>query len=387
MRRWWPWCAATLLLLWQVDFQFTYGFVADAVQNDVGISAAQATAVSSVFLLAYGAMQLPAGLLIDRFGVRWVLPIAGWAAAGAVLWFARSQSFVDLASARVFAGAFMAFMFPAAGKIARIKLPAARFALAMALADMCLGIGAVTAGNMATLITRLDWRSLMTIHAAVGVSIATIVAVSLRGMPRPSVVARDEPSIDFLVLVTKRRVVLAAGLYAWGAGLAFAFGGYWNLRLQAACHCTAPQVSALSTALFAGLAIGMLASGVYATSASKRRIALRVGTVATLILLAWILWKSATASFGELVVPMVLLGAGLGTSALSFAVAIPGIPKHQAGTVVAVVNAAGCLGGALLQELPIWLGGDTESLDMMRVIYVITSVVGVLLALRLRVDE
>ena len=236
MLRWWPWCAAILLLLWQVDFQFTYGFLADGIQKDLHLTASEATAVSSAFLFAYGTMQVPAGLLIDRFGVRWVLPIAGWAAAGAVLFFAHGESYGELAAGRMLAGIFMAFMFPAAGKIARVRLPAVRFALAMAIADMCFGIGALTASNMASFQTATSWRHLITIHGAVGASLAAIVAISLVGMPKPTQLAAHEPSIPFLGLFRRKRVVLASGIYIWGSGLTFGFAGYWNLKLQAACQ-------------------------------------------------------------------------------------------------------------------------------------------------------
>lgn len=383
MVRWWPWCAAILLLLWQVDFQFTYGFLADRIQQDLQLTSTEATAVSSAFLFVYGLMQIPAGWLIDRLGVRWVLPLAGWAAAGAVVFFARAESFGELAAGRALAGLFMAFMFPACGKIARVRLPAARFVLAMALADMCFGVGALTASNMTRFQTLVGWRELMSVHAMVGASLALVAVLSLARMPNPAQLAARESSLPFLSLLLRKRVLLATGLYVWGAGLSFAFAGYWNLKLQAACHCTAPQVSALSTALFAGLAVGMLLSGVLASTPRRRRLALRVGTLTTLALFALVLWASPRAGFAELMPLMMLLGASLGTSALSFAVAVPGVPTHQSGTVVGIVNAAGCLGGALLQEIPIWLGGGRDDLEAMFHVYLAVAAVGVMLALML----
>ena len=383
MLRWWPWCAAIVLLLWQVDFQFTYGFLADGIQKDLDLTASQATAVSSAFLFAYGAMQIPAGLLIDRFGVRWVLPFAGWAAAGAVLLFANGDSFAELAAARALAGVFMAFMFPSSGKIARVRLPADRFTLAMAIADMCFGVGALTASNMANLQASEGWRHLMTAHGIVGASIAGVVALSLIGMPKPAQLAAHEPSLSFGAILRRKRVLLGAGIYVWGSGLTFGFAGYWNLKLQASCQCTAPQVSALSTAIFGGLAGGMLIGGLLAGTPRRRRIVLRIGTLGTLVLLSLVLYVSPRAEFPMLLPLMVLLGASLGTSALAFAAAVPGIPTHQSGTVVAVVNGAGCLGGALLQEIPIWLGGTHDALRAMYIVYIAIAVLGVVLTLML----
>ncbi|MEM9729942.1 MAG: MFS transporter [Myxococcota bacterium] len=383
MLRWWPWCAAILLLLWQVNFQFTYGFLADEIQTDLQLSPSEATVVSSAFLFAYGLMQLPAGLLIDRFGVRWVLPVVGLGAAAGVLFFSRGESLEQLVVARGLAGALMAFIFPGTGKIARVRLPARRFGLAMALADMCLGIGALTASNMSRLSLAGSWRALMEFQSLVGACLAAVVMISLIPMPSPQELASHEESLPFLALLRRRRVLLGMGLYVWGAGLTFGFAGYWNLKLQAACNCTAPQVSALSTSLYAGLAAGMLAAGLLAGTPERRRIVLRVGTIAAFVLFSSVYWVSPWAGFAELMPLMMLLGAALGTSALSFAVAVPGIPTHQSGTVIAIVNAAGCLGGALLQEIPIWLGRTPDDLRAMYFVYFAISALGVWLAFRL----
>lgn len=383
MNRWWPWSIAVVLLLWQVDFQFTYGFLAEKIQQQVGLSAAEATAVSSAFLFAYGLMQIPAGLLIDRFGVRWVLPVAGWAAAFAVLFFAQADQFWELVLARIMAGVFMAFMFPSVGKIARVRLPEKRFALAMAIADMCFGIGALTAGNVSNLVARVRWEHLITVHGIFGLCVATLVAVSLRGMPKPAQLAVHETDLPISVLVTSKGVLLGAGIYVWGAGLTFGFAGYWNLKLQAACNCSAPQVSVLSSALFAGLAGGMLLAGLLASTPYRRRVVLQIGSLGTAVLLAMVIELSPKATLDQLIPLMAGLGAALGTCALAFAVAITGIPSHQSGTVVALVNAAGCLGGALLQEMPIWFGGTDEDLEAMSIIYLTIATIGVVLALLL----
>ena len=75
LRAWWPWGVTVLFVLWQVDFQFIYGFVAEPIQKELNLTASQAAAISSVYLLSYGLMQLPAGWLLDRLSIRWLLPL------------------------------------------------------------------------------------------------------------------------------------------------------------------------------------------------------------------------------------------------------------------------------------------------------------------------
>ena len=223
---WVPWGVALLFLLWQVSFQFVYGFLADPIQKDFGLTAFEAASLVSVFLLTYGLMQVPAGLLLDRWGVRWTLPLAAIGAALSVAAFGEASGFAGLAAARVGAGAFMAFAFPAIGKIARRQLPAGRFVLAMAVADMAFGVGAVIMAGVTGVGDASAWRGLVGAQAAIGLALAAILAVALRPLSEGRDEALEsEPVVSSLgTSLRESAVIRGALLYAWGAGLTFGFG-------------------------------------------------------------------------------------------------------------------------------------------------------------------
>ena len=135
--------------------------------------------------------------------------------------------------------------------------------------------------------------------------------------------------------------------------------------------------------LFSGLAVGMLVAGLLGSRAARWRIILRTSTTLTLILMALTLWVSAIASMGQLLALMLALGLLFGTCSLGFAVAALGLPPNQSATVVAMVNAGGCLSGALLQALPIWLGKGAASLSTVSITYLGIAAFGVWIAWRL----
>ena len=95
--------------------------------------------------------------------------------------------------ARLLGGIFMAFVFPSAGKIARIRLDAGYFALAMAIADMCFGLGAILAGGLSNWFSHLPWRTLMGTHGIVGLFLAALLAASLWGVRNPRGSASESP--------------------------------------------------------------------------------------------------------------------------------------------------------------------------------------------------
>lgn len=384
-RAWWPWCVAVLFLLWQVDFQFAYGFFAESIQQEFRLTAFETAAISLAYLLAYGLMQLPAGLLLDRFGARQVLPIAAGFSILSVFLFSEAQGFWTLLGTRILAGGFMAFVFPGTGKIARSRLPARRFALAMAIADMCFGIGAISAVFIPALFEDTPWRLLMLGQALLGLGLGALLWATLFFTKPVHAPSHEAGGIKHSIVDSLQRplVRLGIGLYVWGAGLILGFGGYWNVKLQEACGCTATEISTLELGFFSGLAMGMLVAGIFGGRVERLRRILRTSTTLTLALITVTLWVSTTASTDQLLVLMVALGLLIGTCSLSFAVAGLGLPAGQAATVVAIVNAGGCLSGAILQALPIWLGDGNASFFTISATYFGIAVFGVWVAWRI----
>ena len=347
-------------------------------RRDFDLTSFEAAALVSIFLLTYGLMQVPAGVLLDRVGVRWALPLAAVGAALAVAAFGGATSFGQLVTARVAAGVFMAFAFPAIGKIARRQLPPTRFALAMAVADMAFGASAVIVAGLTEFVDASAWRTLVHVQAGIGLLLALVLVPALRPLSKGQSSALETEAVGSSLgrVLRQRSVVRGALLYAWGAGLTFGFGGYWNLKLQASCGCTAPQVSELSTALFGGLALGMLAAGLLGNRPDRwRPLLIGASTLSTGLVLLLLL-ASETWSFSLLAALNLVLGIALGTCSLAFAVAARDVSAKQAATVVAFVNAAGCIGGAAFEEFPVWLGGGEATLTTVGIVYVGVALLG-----------
>jgi predicted MFS family arabinose efflux permease len=376
---WGPWAFALVFLLWQVSFQFVYGFLADPIQKEFDLTGFEAATLISAFLLTYGLMQVPAGILLDRVGVRRVLPLAGVGAGLSVGAFGLASDFGELLGARIAAGAFMAFAFPAMGKIARRQLPPGRFVLAMALADMSFGGGAVLVAGVTEFVDGSAWRELVQVQAVLGLILAAALWLALRPMSggRAKGLETDAIGSSLRRALRRRSTLQGALLYAWGAGLTFGFGGYWNLKLEKACGCSAPQVSEHSTALFGGLALGMLIAGLLGDRSSRWRPALLGASISSVALVVALLLGSGPLPFLAVGILNFALGMTLGTCALAFAVAARDISTKEAATVVAIVNAAGCISGAFFGELPIWMGDGQASVFTVGVVYVGVALLGV----------
>lgn len=133
-------------------------------------------AMSSVYLFAFGVMQFPLGVFLDRFGARRTLaPLLLFAAAGSAV-FGLAQSLSHLVIARALAGIGLAGCLMAAFKafadwVSKEKLP-------VAYSIQCLtgGIGGMVATRpVALAVEMIGWRTFFVLLAVFTVGISFLI--------------------------------------------------------------------------------------------------------------------------------------------------------------------------------------------------------------------
>ena len=154
------------------------------LSSDFGLSAAALGNLSAFYFYGYVIVQIPTGLLADRWGPRRVLAIgAAFTAAGTLL-FGLAPT-VSWASAGRFAiGAAAGVAFVSMLKLASHWMPPKRFAMVSGVALFMGVMGATLAGvPLRVAVDAFGWRAVMIASAIV----TAVVAVSIW------IVARDDP--------------------------------------------------------------------------------------------------------------------------------------------------------------------------------------------------
>ena len=67
--------AMLLLYFYQQTIENSYAPLRPEIAQDLGLSTLQTAFISTAFLIAFAVVQIPAGLLIDRFGTARLLPV------------------------------------------------------------------------------------------------------------------------------------------------------------------------------------------------------------------------------------------------------------------------------------------------------------------------
>jgi predicted MFS family arabinose efflux permease len=175
-----------LILAWAANFVIRIGFSAllPSIIDELSLSYTRAGLLASAFFYAYVLMQIPSGLLGDRFGRRRVLLIGlvgGAVAAGLT---GLAGSFATLFLARALTGAFQGSLFSNDRAIIATVTPPERIGLGQGVSFSGPGIG-LTFGLVigGLLVEFLPWRTVMMLFGLGPLAAAALIA---RYVPAPA---------------------------------------------------------------------------------------------------------------------------------------------------------------------------------------------------------
>jgi len=342
---------------------FAYAFVlrvspsvmVDDLMRDFAVGGAVLGNLSAFYFYAYSGLQIPVGLLLDRFGTRWLMTAAAAVVAGGTLLFASADATGSAYLGRLLIGAGCAFSW--AGTLALVNqwFPG-RFAL-LAGASQLVAMGGAILGQapLALTVEGLGWRDTMAWLALIGIVLAVLICVVARDRLRHK---RD----DTLAGRSGVRAV-AANPQTWlaaGFGLAMTspmlgFGALWGVPYLIAVHeVERTTAAAVASLVFLGNGVGGVLFGWWSDRIHMRKHPMLVGGL--LCVGAQLSFLLAPGLPIALVATLVFAaGVGGSTMVLAFAVAREHNSLASAGFTIGIINTAVTGSGALLQPLLGWI--------------------------------
>ena len=175
-----------------------FGVLAPDLARDMALEPAVLATVASAYFLAYAIMQVPTGILLDRFGPRRTLTaMLLFSAAGAAL-FATAGSATELTVGRLLMGLGCAGIFTGAFHVLTHWLQADRVVTQIGGLNSFAALGTLCATTpFALLIAAIGWRGSYWIFTAAVLGLMLAVALLLRdapdGRPPSSSAGRHSP--------------------------------------------------------------------------------------------------------------------------------------------------------------------------------------------------
>ncbi|HEX4242428.1 MAG TPA: MFS transporter [Steroidobacteraceae bacterium] len=336
------------------------------IAKDFNLSPLAMGGVLSAFFMGYSVMQIPGGLLVDRFGPNRVLTaaVAGWSLFTAATGLA--TSLVVLVVVRVLFGVTEAPFPSSASKALALLYPAAELGRATGLMLSATQLGASLAPPLvAMLVLSGGWRLAFFSLLVPGLLVAIVIKVWVKDSPAPDLAAPDatganaeapaahgDPSLGSPVAGLKQSLHRPAVLWLFGAAF-FSNLANWGLMnwlptylLQARGFSIAQMGAFASLPSLAG-SLGYIVGGQIADRWFNQRRQLPVLTGLTLS--ALFTYLAATAATGEQAIAH-LVGAYLFLSVADSGIStLPMIlvPRNAIGGAYGLVNTGSQLAGFL----------------------------------------
>ncbi|MFE6994750.1 nitrate/nitrite transporter [Microbacterium sp. NPDC057659] len=331
-----------------------------------------------VQLAVYGGMQIPIGVLLDRYGSRPIMAVGMLLMAAGQFVMAVSPSIGVALIARMLLGAGDAAIFPAVLRLVATWFPAQRGPLMVQLTGLVGQCGQLLALiPLAALLHATSWSITFGSIAGLGVLFAILVWAIIRNHPPER---KADVSVDTdtgAIRVVTSAIDTGTGIRAaWahpGTRLAFwshfttpfagtAFLLLWGMPFLTAGEglSNAAAASLLSLNVVVAMALGPLLGELSRRIPTRRSRALVIPSVLVQVVawLAVILW-SGPAPMWLLIVLVVALAAGGPASMIAFDHARTHNPAHRLSTATGLTNS----GGFLAALIAIFLIGLTLDLQ------------------------
>lgn len=318
--------------------------------------------LAAFYYYAYTPMQLPVGILMDRYGPRRLLTLACLACAmGSYLF---GQAFhIGLAEiGRFLVGFGSAFAFVGVLKLATIWLPPHRFALISGLTTSLGMIGGMFGDiYLTSLVNQIGWRSTVLLSAAAGVLLAIAIFWVIRDRREMPVSLENQVphmNIDFKEVlqgawnIIWKPQILLCGLVGCFLYLSLsAFAELWGIPYLEVAHGLTKSQAAISISMvFLGWMFGGPIAGWVSDSMGRRLLPIMVGALGGAMSITALLYTPSLSLFA-IDSLLFLFGLFASTEVIVFAIARESCAHHLSASALAIVNMLVMLGGVLFQPL------------------------------------
>lgn len=314
------------------------------LSREIAPTAVALGSLSSAYFITYAGCQLPAGLLMDRFGTRRLLTVACLIGLVGALRFATASDATEAVTGRLILGASGAVAWVGMLKLASHWFSPARFAGVTGLSLAVGGCGAVLSGlPLSLLASAFGWREVLLGSAGVAGLMAAVIFWKLRDEPKDmgyANYAHPRPAAAEQGFRPPWRDLIYLGLGQMGVtGAMASLAWLWNVPyLTSQFQLEPASATLLSSMMMVFFAAGGLLFGAYSDRHKSRKRPMVWGTLGTALGLALLASGLPSSSLPLTIALLWLIGGSAGSMVLSFAFGKDLVHGQRTATIVALVN-------------------------------------------------
>ncbi|HAZ7571714.1 MFS transporter [Legionella sp. PATHC032] len=352
---WIIWTIAACFFFYKYLIQVSPSVMTADLMKAFQVNAAGLGNLSAFYFYSYLFMQIPVGVMLDRYSPRLLTTFAIFVCSISTYIFSQTNTLWLACLSRALMGAGAAFAAVSCFKLAAVWFSPKRFALVSGMFMTAAMLGAV-GGQMplAFLVQHEGWRKALELVSVMGIILGVVYFLVLRDKPAQTqpISNRKEPIIQLLKRIIVNRQAWALSLYS---GLAFApvsvFGGLWGVPFLEKAYLLSRTDAALAISfIFVGFAAGAPFWGWFSDFIRRRKPVLFTGTCSALLCLLIVIYSS-NQNLLTLIILLFLFGFGASGFFTSFAMIRELFPLVLVATVLGIMNTFNSVFEALFEPL------------------------------------
>lgn len=352
---WSVWFVAAVFTLFQFFLQLSSGVMIDALMKSFSLAAFGVGILAGSYYYIYTALQIPAGLLLDRYGPRIILSIGAFVVCIGCFLFATAKTMSFALLGRVLMGGGSAFAFVGCMNLISIWFPQRKFALMASMVETA-GMFAALMGNfwLAYYVQKTGWRDCMLFASIFAGILSLSLFLIVRNTPRrkKSIVVNVafESLWKGLKSLLRDPIAWMNGIYS---GLMFSvvtvFTALWGIPFfQASHHIDLQKASLVVSTLYIGFAIASPIVGWLDGKTNwRRRIMIYNAACASLFLFIVVL--DTALSLTTISILLFLTGLCISGEVMAFAIANEMTASGNRATSIGFMNML-CVSFALILQ-------------------------------------
>ena len=352
---WIIWTLAASFFFYKYLIQVSPSVMTEDLMKSFNIHGAGLGNLSAFYFYAYLIMQIPVGIMLDRFSPRLLTTTAIYLCAISTFMFSQTDTLWLACLYRALMGVGAAFAAVSCFKLAALWFSPKRFALVSGMFMTAAMLGAV-GGQMplSLLVQGVGWRSALKIIALIGVILAVVYYLVLRDKTTKPLKHPPQKlkTRSLLQKIVSNKQTWVLSLYS---GLAFApvsvFGGLWGVPfLETAYQISRTDAALAISCIFIGFAAGAPFWGWFSDYIQRRKPVLFIGTCSALICLLIVLY-SPSQYLSSLMFFLFFFGFGASGFFTSFAMIRELFSIALVATVLGIMNTFNSIFEALFEPL------------------------------------
>ena len=345
---------------------FGYAFVqrvspsvmTNELMREFAVGGAALGSLSAFYFYAYASIQLPVGMLTDRFGPRKLMSFAAALCMLASVGFAFSDSLVTASIGRALIGGTVAFAFVGTLAIAGYWFKPSQYAMLAGLLQSVGMCGAIFGqAPLRQMVEGIGWRGSMYVLAAAALMLALLlfVLVPMRSAEQK----RTGPStgvLQGLGIVSSNPQTWICALIGFGmAAIMLGFGGLWGVPwLSSTQGYTTTEAAGITSMIFVGWAVFSPLLGWLSDKIGRRNIIVILGGLVSLGAFALVVYQTPQ-STPLLMMLIFMVGVGGSSMTVSFGSVKELNDLNYSSTALGLMNMCVVGAGAVMQPLIGWL--------------------------------